>query len=235
MSIATETTHVPDSVLAEVGRELANPPGGAEHRPTILQAAAYALDMLRQRVPDGGKEVTLAERLAGMGGLRAERLLETALGTGWEPFVTERIPSEPPASDENATPLLRRFAELQLKRRELEDALDVVTKQVAALEPQVLESFVDQGITSANVCGLCCYVKTDLYVSKRADKDGATTEALCEALTEVGLGYMVKDGYSASSLKSKVAEWRKDGVEIPERLAKLLNVGEIIKVQTRKA
>ncbi|MGH7743706.1 MAG: hypothetical protein ACREQ5_02650 [Candidatus Dormibacteria bacterium] len=131
--------------------------------------------------------------------------------------------------------LLRRFAELSIRRGVLDAELEVVRKEIAGIEPQLLESFADQGIQNCNILGQCIYVRSDLYVSKKADKDGVTTDDVCKALAKCGLGYMVKDGYSAASLKSKVAEWRKEGVEIPETLATLLNVGETCRLAARKA
>ena len=148
----------------------------------------------------------------------------------------EAVHAEPPAAEPAPTnQLLRQFAQLQLRRRELEEALEVVTKGITALEPEILEYFADQGIQSANVLGLCCYMKTDFFVSKKADKDGVTTQIVCDAMRDFGLGYMVADGYNAASLKSKIKEWLKEGVEVPERLRSLLNIGETTKIATRKS
>jgi hypothetical protein len=45
---------------------------------------------------------------------------------------------------------------------------------------------------------------------------------------------MVSDGYNASSLKSKVKEYQDQGLEVPESLAGLLNIGEVPRLATRK-
>ena len=49
--------------------------------PELEEACRYCLDMLSQQVPtaDTKSLETMADRLAGMGGVRARRLLETAL------------------------------------------------------------------------------------------------------------------------------------------------------------
>jgi hypothetical protein len=45
----------------------------------LLEAAKYAAEMLSQPVGSTGREESLAQRLAGVGGLRAKRLLEDAI------------------------------------------------------------------------------------------------------------------------------------------------------------
>lgn len=49
--------------------------------PDMLAACEYVLDMLEQRIPTGnaGESVSVAERLAGIGGFRAHEMLRLAI------------------------------------------------------------------------------------------------------------------------------------------------------------
>lgn len=126
---------------------------------------------------------------------------------------------------------LAEFVALEHERREHEDRLKVIAERLGKLSEPLLNHFADSGIQNANVNGLTVFVRVDRYVSKKSE---ATTDQVCEALREAGLGYMVSDGYNAASLKSKVREWEEAGAEVPPELAALLNVGEVARLATRK-
>jgi hypothetical protein len=76
--------------------------------------------------------------------------------------------------------------------------------------------------------------RTDFWCNKKADKEGVTTQDVCDALEECGLGDMVSDGYSAASVKARVKEWVENGVEIPAQLAKVLRWGSETKLVSTK-
>lgn len=127
---------------------------------------------------------------------------------------------------------LKQFVALEHERREHEEKLKAIGEKISSLQAALLDQFADLGMQNANVDGLTVYVRTDRYVSKKGE---ASTEQVCEALRACGLGYMVSDGYNAASLKSKVKEFQEEGIEVPESLASLLNIGETFKLATRKS
>lgn len=127
---------------------------------------------------------------------------------------------------------LKEFARLENERRDLEDRLSEVKAAAAVIQERLLNDFADAGMQSANVDGLTVYVRMDRFVSKRSE---VTTEQVCQVLRDCGLGYMVADGYNASSLKGKISEYQKEGVEVPQPLAAVLNIGEVARLATRKS
>lgn len=140
-------------------------------------------------------------------------------------------------TDEPAIPatfqsLLSEFVDLEGERREHEERLKVIAEKAGKLSEELLNQFADLGLQNAKVKGLTVYVRMDRYVSKA---QGVATETVCETLREIGCGYMVGDSYNAMSLKSKVREWIDQGIEVPPVLSKLLNIGEIPRLATRKA
>ena len=70
------------------------------------------------------------------------------------------------------------------------------TQVPAFLEPRLREQFTALGLQNCRCRGLTVYLKTETYVNKKAEKDGVTTAMLVEALRNLGLDYMVSEGYS---------------------------------------
>jgi len=126
------------------------------------------------------------------------------------------------------------FASLENMRRDLEDALDRTKKRSNGLKEHLLEEMALHDINNMNIHGLSIFSRVDRYVRKKADKDGVTTEMICEVLTEIGRGDMVHDGYSAASLKSMVVEMLVEGDGVPDQLKKLLNIGEKVNLISQK-
>lgn len=158
--------------------------------------------------------------------------------------MTTEVISEPaafdvlnPPSDVTAT-LPGKFlwySRLAQAKREQTELLDQITARMNELEPHLLEEMAANGIERQTVDGMTLFPRTEFYVSKKAEKDGVTTELVIKALRKCGCDYMVSEGYSASSLKAKVKEWRENGVDVPSVLAELLNIGETLKLAARKA
>jgi hypothetical protein len=143
--------------------------------------------------------------------------------------------SPPPDEVTTFAQKMRWFARLSLARRTAEDDLDQIRAKIAELEPHLLEEMALNGVEKQTVDGMTIYPQTDLIVSKKADKEGVTTEVLCEALRQCGLSYMVNDAYSPSSLKSWIKEKKEQGIEIPDLIASKLNIIEKQKLVTRKS
>lgn len=136
-----------------------------------------------------------------------------------EPLIDEPVP-------EALHRQLERFALLELKRRELESLQKKLADRINALREPLWESMCEAGMTNANVHGLRLYGQRSIVVNKKPEKEGVTTQMVCEALRKIGRGDMVADGYSGSSLKSLVVERLKEDQPIPEELVPLLNVFE---------
>ncbi len=127
------------------------------------------------------------------------------------------------------------FSRLELARRHLEEVQKGIAKTAAALGEEILEDMSEEGLTKVTSNGLTLYPLEKPYVSKRADRDGATKEVLCNALKNNGLDYLVKneDTYSPGTLKSAILEMVKDEKEVPPEVAKLLNIGKTTQLTSR--
>ncbi len=138
------------------------------------------------------------------------------------------------AAPDNFKVLLSEFVNLEKRRRDVDGELESIKARTTEIEPKLLEQMAELGLQNARVDGLTVFQRTDRYVTKRSEKDGVTTERLIEALRGCGLDYMVAENYSSASLKSKIVEWIVEGIEVPPELAACLNIGETLRLVTRK-
>lgn len=149
------------------------------------------------------------------------------------------IASADQSLDGSSTERVAAYARLHRVRRELEDATKAIAAASEKLEPLILEDMAMNGLRNMRVDvggGESMTVMTidQRFVTKKATRDGVTTDMICETLRQLGMGDMVSEGYSASRLKAKVLEMIDEGVEIPHQLARLINVTEVTKLTTRK-
>ena len=150
--------------------------------------------------------------------------------------LPEVLPAAPAAEADEPVPptlqvLLAEFVELENKRRELNDQLDIILERTKVIQPQLIDMFADTGIKNARVGKLTVFIKMNKWCSKKSE---VSTEEVCKVLKECGLGYMVTDGYNPSSLKAKMTEYDVAEVEPPASLAAVLNRGETPQLATRK-
>src|SRR5690606_6520926 len=126
------------------------------------------------------------------------------------------------------------YAKLSLLLRDLEASVKAVRERMLAIEPQLQMDMAQAGMDRCSQHGVTIFQRTETWVRKRTEKDGVTTEMVCDALCKIGRGDMVGDSYSASSLKSLVTEMMANGQEIPPVLGDLLDIGSKMVLSTMK-
>ena len=129
-------------------------------------------------------------------------------------------------------PATKRYVELELRRRELEDELKAVKAEARGLEEEILNQFADLGCQNMNVDGLTLYIRQERWYGKKPD---VTAEQVCDALNQCGFAYLVKEGYNANSLRGALNELVKNDEPIPEPLERLLNTEPVSKLGSRKS
>lgn len=125
---------------------------------------------------------------------------------------------------------LKRFTELEHRRREIKEELDKVNAELGSLEEGLLRDFEDAGMSSVNIDDLCVYLHRQVWAKpKNGDYPGA-----CAALEQAGLGEMVERRFNTQTLSSWVREQEKAGEKMPESLKDAIVVSEVFSVRTRK-
>jgi len=113
---------------------------------------------------------------------------------------------------------LTKFLEFDKKKREAKETLEDVTKSHQLYAAMLTEQMALQDVQRVTKEGMTVYRKTMRSVAK---KEGVTTDQVAQELVNHGYGYMVKPGYSPTSLKSLVLEGG-----VPAEITDLLNVTE---------
>ena len=133
-------------------------------------------------------------------------------------------------ADDNPTlaAQLARAAKLKDEIDTLEVALSKAKKYLETCEKVIVEQLQADGITSITKCGRTFYLQPQIFVNKKGEEKGVTTDMLCDTLEQVGLGYLVSKGrdYNANKLKAAIREMKGNEEDIPEQLEKLLNIYE---------
>lgn len=150
---------------------------------------------------------------------------------GW----VAKLLNPPTAETQDFSGFMSWYARLIATQRKLEADIKAIKNRIEECEPFILEQFTANDIQRQTVGGYTFFRKPVVFVNKKSQKDGVTTEMVCDALRACGMDYMVGDDYSASSLKSKVTEMLKEGTEIPEELLKVLNITKSEELVARKA
>lgn len=126
---------------------------------------------------------------------------------------------------------LKQFVRLSEQKSELEGALEVVKKNLAELEPEILEGFEELGAQNMNIDGRTVYIHSQIWAGS---VDG-NTQALVDSLKANGHGDLVKEQYNSNTLSAWVRELLKNGEEIPAPIQPHINITEKFSVRTRKA
>ena len=125
---------------------------------------------------------------------------------------------------------VRRLAELEDEKSDLERRLKRVKSEIADVEPVVRDEMAQEGVQSINVGDRTVYLHRQLWARPR---DGDYASAV-EALREVGLDEYVEEKFNVHSLSAVVREWDRNDEEVPEELAKSLEITEDIKVRSQR-
>lgn len=150
---------------------------------------------------------------------------------------------------------LRSFIAAANKKAELEAALKVVKKEMADLEPAILDQFIEAGMQNTKVDGRVVYIQNDIFASPAAgedDEEGGDTRAkVAEALAQTEYAPLAKLNYNAQSLNAAIREIAREvetaceadgrmfdaqAVEdaLPEPLKGVLKVSFVAKLRSRK-
>lgn len=145
----------------------------------------------------------------------------------------------------------KRFAELEQKKKDLEDELAHVKGLLKEYEAQILEVFQDEGIKSFKVS-----VKTDsghtidrtlyhhrqLWAGYQPGENGNGKATLTEALEKEGLSELVTKGFNTQKLSKFVREYDEGGdspeeiiAKLPDSLQDKLKISEVNQIKTRSS
>lgn len=125
---------------------------------------------------------------------------------------------------------LREYVELEERRRELEEELELVRSRMEALSQALVDQFIDAGIAHIRVGPWVVYLAQEIWARPNGDH-----EALAEALKAANLGDLVDYRVNRVRLSAWVRELIRSGEELPPELADLIKVSEVSRIRIRKA
>ena len=137
--------------------------------------------------------------------------------------------------------LMKKYADLEVRRRELENDLKDVERQMSEMQADLLILMADTGIDKTTINGITFYPKRRLF---GAIVEGCTKADVADALIASDLGDFVQNTYNANTLNGYVASFDRESDEpltpgqlkqmLPEPLRAVLNVGEVWSIAAQK-
>jgi len=127
--------------------------------------------------------------------------------------------------------LADRLQGLKQQKSQLEDEIKAVNAEISETESKVAGLMLEEEMQNFTRNGLIFYLSTKIYASAVADRK----EELFAWLKENGYGDLVYETVNANSLAAFIREQLEEVEELPEELAKLVNVYEKTTVGMRKA
>lgn len=102
--------------------------------------------------------------------------------------------------------LLDKFVQITTRKRDLESEVNLLKKQLAPLEAQLLDEYAQEGVRSkATTDGATVYLNRKIWA--RAGDGGKP--AACIALRNAGLGAFIEEGFNTNSLSAHFRELAK--------------------------
>ena len=133
---------------------------------------------------------------------------------------------------------LRRYVELDSRKRELKDELKTTNEEMRKLGEQLLNEFEHSGIQNINVDGVTIYIHRQLWAGAK-DKPAAI-----QALKKAGLVDYVAETFNTQSLsawvREQVALAEDDDMEdiydaLPPEFRDAINVSERFELRARRS
>ena len=144
---------------------------------------------------------------------------------------------------------LKRFAELEQKKKERSDELDHIKKELKQLEAEIMDTFLEEGIRkftvsvkteSGDTIDRTLYLHRQLWAGYQKGENGNGKAALTAALEQEGLSDLVKKDFNTQSLSAYIREFDEGGedpedikAKLPEGLQENIKISEVNQIKTR--
>lgn len=135
-----------------------------------------------------------------------------------------------------------KYADLEVRRRELEDELASVEKEMSEMREPLLAAMAEGECDKITIHGITFYPKRRLYAGV---VEGFTRADVSEALIASGLEDFVQNTYNANTLNGYISSFNREAdmelspAEIkellPPKLRECVNVGEAWSIATNKS
>ncbi len=138
---------------------------------------------------------------------------------------------------------VREYKKLLDRKDELEESTKANNKAIEELQTEIVQMMIDNEKPSTIVDGFNYSLKQETMYSKKSEEELARLEAeegivFFEVLREQGKGNIIKETVNANTLKTTMRSYVEElpeGEEMPEELAKCLNIFPKMGINKRKA
>lgn len=165
--------------------------------------------------------------------LEALRELAAAAGHRLVPMSQGELAAATESDPETIAGKIKRAAWLKAAIDAADKQGKAYTAELEELNADLAEQMVEQDVKRTTAGGWTAYFAPTYKLRKNSDE--VTTEDILDALREAGHERMIKEGYSYQGLQAYLKELHKEGMEIPEALAKVVTLDTGQEVRLRRS
>jgi len=164
-----------------------------------------------------------------------------------QPMPDEQTHPEPAAAINEAvegqldTNLLRQLGERIARKKELKAQLKQLEEEMRDLQEPCMNTLAAAGMENARIeledgSRMTLHLHSQLWARPIVDEGGSPNRAaVVEALREEGMDDFLKEDFNVQQLSGFARECDRSGVEMPERLAAVLDLHTTVEVRGRSS
>lgn len=144
---------------------------------------------------------------------------------------------------------IKKLAELQQKKKDLEDYLEIVKYDMKELESEVMEAFLAEGLQkftvtitteSGDKVDRTLYLHRQVWAGYRQNEAGDGKAQLTQSLEQEGLAYLTKKDFNTNSLSAWLREFDEGSddpevlrAKLPETIQDKIKISEVYQIKSR--
>lgn len=144
---------------------------------------------------------------------------------------------------------IKRLAELQQKKKDLEDYLEVLKRDMKELEAEVMQAFLDEGLQkftvtikteSGDTVDRTLYLHRQIWAGYHQNETGDGKAQLTQSLEHEGLSDLVRKDFNTQKLSAWLREYDEDNddpdtirAKLPESIQDKIKISEVYQIKSR--
>lgn len=128
---------------------------------------------------------------------------------------------------------LKEYVAKDARKQELKREINKLNKELSELEPELLESFAEEGVESIKVDGRLAFLHRQIWA--KVVGGSANRPLAVEALKRAGLNDFVSENFNSNQLSAYMRELERNEESLPKEFEGILEANEVFHIRTRKA
>ena len=139
-----------------------------------------------------------------------------------------------PEQGQGGMNLIRTYLELRRQHQETDRTLKTLASKMADIEEDIINYLENQDLDRVVMRGLSVSIARDISTSVQPDLEGSM-DAFHQDMRQAGLDHMIKESIHPQTLRAWIREQNRQEKDIPQNVARHLNIKDTAKISVKKA